>query len=58
MGQRGFWDEQQRVTKLREKKPVLKRLSESIPWELIRPLLDKGYTQERKSNAGARGLIH
>ena len=35
VGQRGFWDEQQRVSKLQEKKPVLKRLSESIPWEII-----------------------
>jgi hypothetical protein len=29
VGQRGFWEEQQRVSKLQEKKPVLKRLSES-----------------------------
>jgi hypothetical protein len=50
--QHSFWDEQQRVSKLQEKIPVLKRLSESIPWESIRPLLDQGYEQERKSNAG------
>jgi transposase, IS5 family len=56
MGQRGFWDEQQRVAKLREKKPVLKRLSESIPWESFRPLLDKGYTHERKNNAGRKRI--
>ena len=56
MGQRGIWDEQQRVAKLREKKPVLKRLSESIPWESFRPLLDKGYTQERKTNAGCKRI--
>jgi hypothetical protein len=31
VGQRGFWDEQNRVNKLQEKKPVLKRLSETIP---------------------------
>jgi hypothetical protein len=37
MGQRGFWDEQQRVAKLQEKKPVLIRLAESIPWESFRP---------------------
>ena len=30
VGQRGFWDEQQRVSKLQEKKPVLKRLSECL----------------------------
>jgi hypothetical protein len=40
VGQRGFWDEQQRVSKLQEKKPFLKRLSESIPWESFRPILD------------------
>ena len=33
VGQRGFWDEQQRVTKLQDTKPVLKRLADSIPWE-------------------------
>ncbi len=56
MGQRGFWDEQQRVAKLQEKKPVLIRLAESIPWESFRPLLDKGYSQERKSNAGRKRI--
>ena len=56
MGQRSFWDEQQRVTKLREKKPVLKRLSDSIPWESFHPLLDKGYSQERKSKAGRKRI--
>jgi IS5 family transposase len=35
---------------LQQKKPVLNRLSETIPWESFRPLLEKGYTQERKSN--------
>ena len=56
MGQRGFWDEQQRVSKLQEKKPVLKRLSESIPWESFRPLLDQGYALERKSSAGRKRI--
>ncbi len=56
MGQRGFWDEQQRVAKLQERKPVLTRLTESIPWESFRPLLDKGYSQERKSNAGRKRI--
>ncbi|WP_233128812.1 transposase [Synechococcus sp. 8F6] len=53
---RGFWDEQQRVAKLQEKKPVLTRLAETIPWESFRPLLDKGYSQERKSNAGRKRI--
>jgi hypothetical protein len=56
VGQRGFWDEQNRVAKLQQKKPVLNRLYETIPWEPFRPLLEKGYTQERKSNAGRRML--
>jgi IS5 family transposase len=56
VGQGGFWDDQQRVAKLHEKKPVLKRLADSIPWESFRPLLDKGYAQERKSNAGRKRI--
>ena len=54
--QGGFWDDQQRVTKLQEKKPVLKSLADSIPWESFRPLLDKGYEHERKSNAGRKRI--
>jgi len=56
VSQRGFWDEQQRVAKLQDKKPVLKRLSDSIPWDLFQPLLERGYTQERKSNAGRKRI--
>ena len=56
MGQRGFWDDQKRVAKLQEKKPVLKRLADSIPWESFHPLLEKGYAQERKSNAGRKRI--
>jgi IS5 family transposase len=56
VGQRGFWDEQNRVAKLQQKKPVLMRLSEAIPWESFRPLLEKGYAQNRKSNAGRKRI--
>ena len=56
IGQRGFWDEQQRVEKFKTKKLVLERLSQSIPWISFRPLLEKGYAQERKSNAGRRRI--
>ena len=49
MGQRGFWDEQQRVEKLKTKKPVLERLSESIPWESFRPLLEKVMRKSAKA---------
>ncbi|WP_255144130.1 hypothetical protein [Synechococcus sp. EJ6-Ellesmere] len=38
--------------KSQDKKPVLKRLADSFPWESFRPLLDHGYDQEGKSNAG------
>jgi IS5 family transposase len=31
-------------------------LSEWIPWESFRPLLDQGYEQERKSNAGRKRI--
>jgi len=55
-GQRGFWDEQKRIAKLREMNPGLKRLSDSIPWESFRPLLGKGYSQERKSKAGCKRI--
>jgi len=32
------------------------RLADSIPWESFRPLLDKGYTHERKSHAGRKRI--
>ena len=51
VGQRGLCDIEQRVTKLQDIMPVLKRLADSIPWESFRPFLDQGYVQERKSNA-------
>lgn len=56
MGQRGFWDEEERIEKLRRKKPVLTILSESIPWESFRSLLEQGYSHERKSNAGRKRI--
>ena len=51
-----IWDEQQIVSKLQEKKPVLKRLSDSIPWESISPFLDQGYVLKRKSNSGRKRI--
>lgn len=56
MGQKCFCDELERLPKLKNKKLVLTCLSESIPWEAFRPLLDKGYSQERKSNAGRKRI--
>jgi IS5 family transposase len=56
MGQRGFWDEEKRIEKLRRKKPALTTLSETIPWESFRTLLEQGYIDERKSNAGRKRI--
>ncbi len=47
MGQRGFRDEEQRIQKLQDKKPVLVLLSAQIPWDTFLALLDRGYSQER-----------
>jgi transposase, IS5 family len=56
MGQRGFWDEKKRNHMLQQKKPTLAILSEAIPWETFRPLLEQGYNHERKSNAGRKRI--
>jgi IS5 family transposase len=56
MGQRGFWDEEKRIHRLQQKKPTLATLSEAIPWETFRPLLEQGYSYERKSNAGRKRI--
>lgn len=40
----------------KEKNPVLHQMAESIPWEPFRSLLDRGYTQDRKSNAGCKRI--
>jgi len=56
-----FGMNRKRVAELKEKKPVLKRFSDSILWKSFRPLLEMGYTLERKSNAGRKRidpLIH
>lgn len=42
-----------RVSKLQIKK-ALKGLSKAIPWELFLGLLEKGYSEERKSSASRR----
>jgi transposase, IS5 family len=57
VGQRGFWDEQNRVGKLQQKKPVLMRLSKTIPWDSFRPLLEKATRKSERATRGASGLI-
>ena len=44
------------MVKLKNKRPVLQRLNESIPWASFHLLLDKGYAKERKSSAGRRRI--
>jgi IS5 family transposase len=56
MGQQGFWDKEKRIQKLQHKKPALTTLSESIPWESFRSLLEQGYAHECKSNAGRKRI--
>jgi hypothetical protein len=51
-----FGAESQRAAKLKAKKPLLEQLSTSIPWESFRPLLEQGYAQEHKSNAGRKRI--
>ena len=56
VGQKGFWDEDERLKKLERKKPSLERLSTAIPWEDFRPLLESIFPQERKSPAGRKRI--
>jgi len=56
MGQQGFWDEEQRIKKLQDKKPVLALLSTQIPWNTFQPPIEHGYSQERKSNTGRKRI--
>ena len=52
MGQLGFWDREKRQQKLDEKKALLKRLNEVIPWQEFRPLLERVNQRDTTSRAG------
>ena len=56
MGQRGFWDKEQRVVRIKAIRHVLRRLSEWISMESFYLKLYNGYVQERKSSATRRGI--
>jgi IS5 family transposase len=56
MGQRGFWDEEDRMSKIKKKSPTLHDMRMAIDWEAFLPLLLLGYSQERKSNAGRKPI--
>ena len=56
MRQPGFWDWEERQNKLNQKKDLLVRLNEIVPWETFRPLLASIHHKPRKSNAGRKPI--
>lgn len=56
MGQKGFWDEEERAKKLISKRPTLERIEQIIPWEEFRLMLESIHQKERKSKAGRKPL--
>jgi transposase, IS5 family len=54
MGQKGFWDFEQRQQQLREKKRTLGELNQVIPWETFRSQLEQLHAKARKSKAGRK----
>ena len=53
MRQPGFWNWEERQNKLSQKKDLLVRLNEIVPWETFRFLLEQIHDKPRKSQAGA-----
>lgn len=56
MSQPGFWDWEERQNKLNQKRDLLVRLNEIIPWEEFRPTLEQIHDKPRKSNAGRKAI--
>ena len=56
MSQPGFWDWEERQSKLNQKKDLLIRLNEIIDWETFRPLLQQIHDKPRKSQAGRKPI--
>ncbi|WP_017663158.1 IS5 family transposase [Baaleninema simplex] len=56
MGQKGFWDWENRHAKLSNKKILLDQIDELIPWEEFRPILKVIHQKPRLSNAGRKPL--
>jgi len=54
MGQRSFFDIENRLQRISKLGDPLERLSVAIPWEQFRPLLEPVHEKERKSNAGRK----
>jgi hypothetical protein len=56
MGQRSFFDVENRLQSVSKMGDPLERLAAAIPWESFRPLLAQVHEKERKSNAGRKPL--
>lgn len=56
MNQPGFWDWEERQSKLNEKKDLLIRLNGIMDWETFRPLLEQIHHKPRKSRAGRKPI--
>ena len=57
MNQPGFWDWEERQSKLNEKRDLLTRLNQIIEWETFRPLLEQIHHKPRKSQGDADYLL-
>lgn len=56
MGQRSFFDLENRLQSVSQMGDPLERLAAAIPWECFRPLLAQVHEKARKSNAGGKPL--
>ena len=56
MGQRSFFDVENRLQSVSKMGDPLEHLASAIPWESFRPVLDRVHEKERKSNAGRKPL--
>ncbi|WP_416670108.1 IS5 family transposase [Egbenema bharatensis] len=56
MSQTGVWEWEKRQSKLNQKKDLLMRLDQIIPWQEFRPTLEKIHNKPRKSNAGRKAM--
>ena len=52
MGQKEFWDKEEKLKKPGRKKPTLERLAVTIPWKRLPPLLESAFKTEGKSPVG------
>jgi hypothetical protein len=53
---KGFGRIEKRRQQLEERKDKLRDLNEMVPWEVLRQVLDKLPSKERKSNAGRKAI--